>query len=221
MMVPAKDGACGGESPFENSKHDSRCQDAKFNECSECEALIVSNRSNFPVKVDTTLTGSGFSESGNTAMFGFCGKASGKKAAAFTTVCQSLEPGENCIRRFQFCPEQAGVSRAQLRVNVTDSGSSRTTMFTLVGKADYSQALAAADAVRKKHLPELLKIPNVKRVSLSQVNGKILINVEVGSGPDDDKQPQNVRLARHIAPPKLDGYSVEVTEYVSPPGVAY
>jgi hypothetical protein len=67
--------------------------------------------------------------------------------------------------------------------------------------------LRAADEARRRHLDELKKISHVADVVLDPKDHDILIDVEV----DEDGSLDKVRRA---APPKIEGYDVEVTRYV-------
>src|SRR6266852_6368930 len=99
-----------GMLPVETSQHLSQCQDAKFNECSGCASLVVSNQSGAPIKVKTRLAGSAFSKSSEGGMFLFGGN---RKGVLYLPCGGWIAPGGSCSTSFQFCPQQSGVSRGQ------------------------------------------------------------------------------------------------------------
>jgi hypothetical protein len=67
--------------------------------------------------------------------------------------------------------------------------------------------LQAADEARRRHLDELMKIPHVAKVDLDPKGHDIFINLEVEQDASLDK-------VRRAAPPKIEGYDVEVTTYI-------
>ncbi|MGH7841040.1 MAG: hypothetical protein ACREQT_05895, partial [Candidatus Binataceae bacterium] len=71
-----------------------------------------------------------------------------------------------------------------------------------------------AEDVRKRHLAELMAIPKVHRISLDQSDDQILIDVEVEQNADGSKTPDDIEEVRRQVPPTIEGYEVEVTEYV-------
>lgn len=94
-----------------------------------------------------------------------------------------------------------------MKVITREGTKPRTTTFDLIGDALYSPELQAADEARRRHLDELKKIPHVVKVEVDPRDGDIFINVEVEEDASLDK-------VRRAAPPKIEGYDVEVTQYV-------
>jgi hypothetical protein len=187
---------------------ESRCGSAKFQECSEsCDTVGVTNNSNTTVDVKVEFSGTGFSEE-DTSGFGFmgsCDDINGEQHGfSKPDSCDHLLPGKHCAALIRFCPQQSGISRGHVKVTLTGSGKPRTTTFNLVGDANYTPELQAADEARRRHLDELMKIPHVETVTLDPKDDDIFIDVQV----DDDGSVDGVRRA---APPKIEGYDVEVT----------
>lgn len=83
-------------------------------------------------------------------------------------------------------------------------GSARVSAANLAQASDLEKATADAEAVRKRHLAELMKIPHVTGVAIaSGPYGNTIFQIEV------DK-PENVpEVERHV-PSKLEGYDVDV-----------
>jgi hypothetical protein len=89
-----------------------------------------------------------------------------------------------------------------IAVNIVRS--SCTASAEMVAQAsDLQKAEADAEAVRKRHLDELMKIPHVTGVSLDVGSSEIIIDVWV------DK-PANVSEVERRVPSKLEGYDVDV-----------
>jgi hypothetical protein len=63
--------------------------------------------------------------------------------------------------------------------------------------------IQAAEDVRQRHLPEMLKIRHVVNMGIDLRNSDITFNVQV------DKE-ENVPQVERMVPPKLEGYDVEV-----------
>ncbi|MGO9453688.1 MAG: hypothetical protein ACLQDV_21955 [Candidatus Binataceae bacterium] len=211
------------------------CATARFEECSSCKNIVVTNDSDSPAKVQVEISGAGFSTAN-----------SGGRWAAYNGIrvpgpCGGdLAPGERCSDRIQFCPEQSGVSAGQVKVTIGEVPNQQTATYDLQGTAVYSPELEAADKIRQSHLAELMKIPHVAKVELDRSGPDILINVEVDQEPDagdskapadaeneqndqeDDANasPRNIEAVRRALPPKIDGYEVEVTEHEET-GVGY
>ncbi|MGO9607530.1 MAG: hypothetical protein ACLQAT_29720 [Candidatus Binataceae bacterium] len=206
------------------------CATARFEECSSCKNLVVTNDSDSPAKVQTEISGPGFSNRGGMNAFGSL-DSSGHRGHS---GCDGeLAPGEHCWDSIQFCPEQSGTSTGQVKVTIGDSPNQQTSTFDLQGTAVYGSELEAADKVRQNHLAELMKIPHVAKVELDRSGTDILIDVEVdgdadaGSSntsadaqndqndqeEDTDETAHNIESVRRALLPKIDGYEVEVTEY--------
>ncbi|MGO9454352.1 MAG: hypothetical protein ACLQDV_25385 [Candidatus Binataceae bacterium] len=199
---------CGGSMPPQKSQ--SQCGTAKFKECASCETIVISNGSDHSIHPDIEVSGPGFSQPGGGALGVLCAKPGPNQKGRTSNSCYSLAPGDNCYANIDFCPEQSGVSRGQVKVRVGDNSQSMT--FTMVGTADYSPALQAADAVRKRHVSELMKIPKVHEVYLDQSGDKILIDVEVERN-EDGTTPDDIKEVRRKVPATIEGYQVEVTEF--------
>lgn len=90
-------------------------------------------------------------------------------------------------------------------LTVQKVGSNCTASAEEVAQASgLAQATQAAEAVRKRHLAELMKIPHVTGVAIgSGPYGETVLQVEV------DK-PENVPEVERQAPSKLEGYNVDV-----------
>ena len=98
----------------------------------------------------------------------------------------------------------AALAKAGKHKSVTIVGSSCTASAEMVAQAsDLEKATADAEAVRKRHLAELMKIPHVTGVSLDVGPSEIIIDVWV------DK-PANVSEVERRVPSKLEGYDVDV-----------
>ncbi|MGB0059687.1 hypothetical protein [Candidatus Binatus sp.] len=205
---------CDPSMPPPEAPTESRCKSAKFQECSDsCDTIAVTNNSDAAVEVKFEFSGVGFSEK-DTSGVGFWGSCLGpdgeERSYSNPDSCGHLLPGKHCAAAIIFCPQQSGTSRGQVKATITEGGKSRTTIFDLVADANYSPELQAADKARRRHLDELMKIPHVETVTLDPKdddNHDIFINVEV----DDDGSLDKVRRA---APPKIEGYDVEVTRYI-------
>ena len=190
---------------------EARCASAGFQGCSEsCDAIVVTNSSDVPVEVELNFSGAGFSEEDDSAIgfFGSCDGLNGE-ARSFSKPdsCSHLLSGKSCVVNVKFCPDRSGTSRGQVKVITKASGKPQTTKFELIGYALYSPELKAADEARGRHLDELKKIPHVADVVLDPKDHDIFIDVEV----DEDGSLDKVRRA---APPKIEGYDVEVTRYI-------
>lgn len=203
---------CDPSTPPPEPPAESRCTSAKFQECSRsCDTIGVTNNSDGPAEVKVEFSGAGFSEEDTSGFgfLGFCVRPNGEERGyAKPDSCDHLPPGKHCAAVISFCPQQSGTSRGRVTVTATEGGKSRTTIFDLVADANYSPELQAADEARRRHLDELMKIPHVESVTLDPKdddNPGIFINVEV----DDDGSVNKVRRA---APPKIEGYDVEVTQ---------
>ena len=204
---------CDGSIPVENPNSDSRCESAKFGKCSSCNSVAVTNNSEAPIDVEITLSGAGFSEAhGGGAFYSFdtaeCDGPNGPEERHFSgpNPCGHLLPGKSCSNDLEFCPEQSGASHGQVKVTVRGAGAPQTTTLGLIGSANYSPELQAADEARRRHLAELMKIPHVVKVELDPKGDDIFMNVEVEQGKSLDR-------VRRAAPPKVEGYDVEVTTY--------
>jgi hypothetical protein len=66
-----------------------------------------------------------------------------------------------------------------------------------------SPEIQAAEVVRRRHLPEMLKIPHVVNMGIDLRNSEITFNVQV----DEEENVPQVEL---MVPPKIEGYDVEV-----------
>jgi hypothetical protein len=217
---------CGYTIPTEGLAKEHSCGNAKFHDCSSCGTLVVSNYSGVSIDVEWESDGPGFQQSGDELESEESYDCNGKPRSCrdpnwrfgwrARTRCESLRPGDRCYEEIAFCPEQSGLSRGHLKV--TSHGpahvdgrseslweNTRTQVFDLVGTASYPRALEAAERVRKRHADELMKIPNVDRVDLQQVDRHILIDVQTKG--DIDK-------VRKAVPPSLEGYKVEVTKFI-------
>jgi hypothetical protein len=205
---------CDGTIPVENRNSDSRCESAKFDKCSSCNSVAVTNNSGAPIDVEIAVSGAGFSEAheGGASFYGDiaeCDGPNGPEERHFSgpNPCDHLLPGKSCSTDLEFCPEQSGSSQGQVKVTVRGAGTPQTTTFGLVATANYSPELQAADEARRRHLAELMKIPHVVKVELDPKGDDIFINVEVEQGKSRDQ-------VRRAAPPKIEGYDVEVTTYI-------
>jgi hypothetical protein len=160
--------------------------------------------------VELNFNGAGFSEEDESG-FNFAGVCDGptaeRQSFSKPVSCNHLLSGKSCVVRMSFCPDRSGTSRGQLKVVAIASGKPQTTTFDLLGDAIYSPELRAADEARRRHLDELKKIPHVADVVLDPKDHDIFIDVEV----DEDGSLDKVRRA---APPKIEGYEVEVTRYI-------
>ena len=202
---------CGENVQLSSPGGESSCGRAKYGECSDCNSLVVVNRTDAPVKLHIKIIGTGFAQPCTGGAFGFGGNCpSGKSIRlGFENDCgNSLGPGKICTQPVEFCPEQAGESRGEVRVSVTAGAEpSKLTVFDVAGFGDYTPELAAADEARRSQLDALMKIPFVAKVELDTANHDIAINVEV---TEDDKIDQ----IRRLVPPKIEGYRTEVTTYI-------
>ncbi len=217
---------CNPSVPQEKPSEEFRCASAKFHECSSCAPIVIANDSDASVTVELEFSGTAFSEEqfGAAVMLAQpihneCKAPDGGvgRSAALRTPCggrfRLLGPGQNCADIIEFCPDQSGTSRGQVKVRI-EGGTQQTITFSLIGEAIYSPELQAADEARRRHLDELMKIPHVAKVDLDPKNQDIFINVEVEQAPSGQNATQ-VRIdeVRRAAPPKIEGYDVEVTEF--------
>jgi hypothetical protein len=191
-----------------------RCASAKFQGCSpSCDAIVVTNNSNAPVEVALEFSGAGFSAERSGGMFLFgspnnCPNGAEKRPSLlFPDSCGKLAPGQSCKQNIEFCPEQSGTSRGQVKVITTASGKPQTTTFDLIADALYSPELRAADEARRRHLDELKKIPHVADMVIDPKDHDIFIDVEVDGDGSLDK-------VRRAVSPKIEGYDVEVTRHI-------
>ncbi len=205
---------CDGSIPVESPNSDSRCKSAKYGDCSSCNSVAVTNNSDAPIDVEIAVSGAGFSEAheGGAFLYGSiteCDGPNGAEERRFSgpNPCGHLLPGKSCSNDLEFCPEQSGSSHGQVKVTVRGAGTPQTTTFGLIGSANYSPELQAADEARRRHLAELMKIPHVVKVELDPKDDAIYINVEVERGKSLDQ-------VRRVAPPKVEGYDLEVTTYM-------
>ncbi|HEY9156692.1 hypothetical protein [Candidatus Binatus sp.] len=201
---------CGPSMPPPKPSAESRCASAEFQKCSSCDTVAVTNNSDAPVEVKLEFSGAGFSEedTSGTGSWGLGESPNGEERdCSKPDPCGHLLPGKRCAAEIRFCPEQSGASRGQVKVIIGKGGKSRTTTFDLVADASYSPELQAADEARRRHLDELTKIPHVAKVELDPTDDGIFINVEVEEDASLDK-------VRRAAPPKIEGYDVEVTRYM-------
>lgn len=190
-----------------------RCESARFQQCGSCNTVVVQNNSSVSANVEFEFDNPGFSKErfpGAGETLGTACKSSNGAAGrpfSYDFDCDSLGPGETCKQDIQFCPDRASTSRGRMKVIATANGKSQTITADLIGDALYSPELQAADEARRSHLDELMKIPHVAKVDLDPKGHDVFINVEV----DDDGELDKVRRA---APPKIEGYDVEVTRYI-------
>ena len=217
---------CSDTIPSKGLAKGHSCGNAKFHECSSCGTLVVSNSTGVSIDVELESDGPGFQQSGDELESEESYDCNGKPRSCrdpnwrfgwrARTRCESLGPGDRCYEEIAFCPEQSGVARGHLKVTSHSPArvdgrseslweNTRTQVFDLVGTASYPPALEAAERVRKRHADELMKIPNVDRVDLQQTGLAILIDVQTKG--DIDK-------VRNAVPPSLEGYKVEVTQFI-------
>src|SRR5208282_318817 len=141
------------------------CASARFEECSSCKNIVVTNDSDSTAKVQVEVSGAGFSNRGGMNAFGSLDNSGHRGHSG----CDGeLAPGEHCWDNIQFCPEQSGVSTGRVKVTIGDSPNQQTSTFDLAGTAAYSPELEAADKVRQSHLAALMKIPHVAKVELDR-----------------------------------------------------
>jgi hypothetical protein len=206
---------CDTSIPLSGNSAPAKCASTKFQGCSQsCDAIVVTNSSDALVEVELEFSGAGFSADQSGGMFRFgspdCdgpNRAEKRMSLLFPDSCAKLAPGQRCKQNIEFCPEQSGTSRGQVKVITTTSGKPQTTTFEVIGDAIYSPELQAADEAQRRHLEELKKIPHVADVVLDPKDHDVFIDVEV----DEDGSLDKVRRA---APPKIEGYDVEVTRYI-------
>jgi hypothetical protein len=79
-------------------------------------------------------------------------------------------------------------------------------------QSEAAQEMQDAEAVRQRHLPDLMKIPHVVGMGIGLSGLEIAFDLEVD-------QEANVPQVERLAPPKIEGYDVEVVE--APRGVGY
>src|SRR6266481_2501804 len=110
-----------------------RCASAKFQGCSQsCDAIVVTNNSNGPVEIELEFSGAGFSaeQSGGMFLFGSpnnCPNGAEKRPSLlFPDSCGKLAPGQSCKQNIEFCPEQSGSSRGQVKVITREGTKPRT-----------------------------------------------------------------------------------------------
>ena len=217
---------CSDTIPSKGLAKGHSCGNAKFHDCSSCGTLVVSNPTGVSIDVELESDGPGFQQLAD-GLEGHNYDCNGKPRSCrdpgwrydwgAVTPCDSLGPeGGRCYEEIGFCPEQSGVTRGHLKVTIHSParvngrskspwGNTRTQVFDLAGTASYPPALEAADRVRRRHADELMKIPNVDRVDLQQAGRHILIDVQTKG--DIDK-------VRKAVPPSLEGYKVEVTQFI-------
>jgi len=206
---------CDTSMPLSGNSAPAKCASTKFQGCSQSrDAIVVTNNSDVPVEVELEFSGAGFSADQSGGMFRYgspdCdgpNRAETRPSLLFPDSCGKLAPGQRCKQNIEFCPEQSGTSRGQVKVITTTSGKPQTTTFEVIGDAIYSPELQAADEARRRHLDELKKIPHVADVEIDPKDHDIFIDMEV----DEDGSLDKVRRA---APPKIEGYDVEVTRYI-------
>jgi hypothetical protein len=206
---------CDPSAPREKPPENFRCASTKFQKCSSCDSVVVANDSNAPVKVDVEFSGAGFSEKMHPGLFESLGtnncdgpNGAVKRSVGFENPCVGhLLPGLNCVENIEFCPDQSGTSRGKVKVIIGEGRKAQTSTFDLIGDAIYTPELQAADEARRRHLDELMKIPHVVKVEIDPRDGDIFINVKVEEDASLDK-------VRRAAPPKIEGYDVEVTRYI-------
>jgi hypothetical protein len=206
------DWICGAGGPPTLPGSQASCGSAKFGKCSDCQGMLIQNRSHSPVKLAIQITGPGFGRKCTGAVIGFTQCSSGKNLGwvSGTKDCgASLDPGKSCLLpSVEFCPRQAGPARGAMLVSVSDSsGAHRELRFPLVGSGDYAPELAAADQAIHRHLDELMKIPHVANVKIDNSDNEIVIDVEVTQGHPIDP-------VRRAVPPEIGGYWTEVTTYI-------
>jgi hypothetical protein len=197
------------------SRTKSRCENAKFDETSMCDTVVITNGSNEAVRVTLQMTGSGFekleppNQPGSIALapgvFYSCGPTGEQRT--IDNRCDTLEPGHSCYQNIEFSPRDSGTSTGHIEIRVTGSGAPIPKSYELVATAEYPPDLAAADQVRKAHLDELMRIPHVVRVSLDNSGDEIVIQIEVAHEEDIQKVERQV-------PSKLDSYPVEVIQKI-------
>jgi hypothetical protein len=192
-----------GASP-ENSPTSRTCGTAKFEKCSQCGVVVVENGSGEPIKIEVQIIGSAFSDADVGQMVIGCRGGMAKGG------CALLAPGGRCFESIQFCPDQAALSQGRVGVSLHSSEGSRKMTFPLHGTANYSPELEVADAVRKRHLDELMKIPNVVKVELKRSKKEIVIEVLVAQ----DLESAEWDEVHRALPRELDGYKVEVGTFV-------
>lgn len=195
---------CGG--PVAGlSRTKSGCENAKFDETSTCDTVIITNDSSEQVKVELQVKGPGFEQPPNHwgGMFSYGGPRCNERA--IVECSEGLAPGLSCYQNLDFSPRDSGVSNGRVEVRVTGSGEPVTKSYDLSALAEYPPDLEAADQIRKAHLDELMRIPHVARVSLDNSESDIAIDVEVIHEEDIPKVERQL-------PPRLGGYRVEVTQ---------
>ncbi|MGH7001066.1 MAG: hypothetical protein ACREEA_06120 [Stellaceae bacterium] len=205
---------CGGSMPPDMTQNQSSCGIAKFKKCSSCRTIVIQNESADVVNPEIEVTGPGFDHSDAGLLMEACSAGSGEKGGSAENSCYNLAPGHRCFASINFCPEQSGISQGRVKVTVGKGSEASVAIFPVVGEADYSPELQAAEDVRKRHLAELMAIPKVHRISLDQSDDQILIDVEVEQNADGSKTPDDIEEVRRQVPPTIEGYEVEVTEYV-------
>ncbi len=201
--------ACGGPMPPDRTRVQSSCGTTKFKECSSCDTLVIRNDSSEVINPQIEIHGLGF-DHGDPGLL----KLACKKGSGAVDSCYDLAPGQNCFSSIHFCPEQSGLSRGQVKITGGSGSAVKVTIFTIAGRAIYSPQLQAAEVVRRRHLAALMAIPKVQRVSLDQSGGKIWIDVEVEQNHDGSKTAENIKEIQRKVPNKIEGYDVEVTEFM-------
>jgi|SRR5277367_760705 len=98
----------------------------------------------------------------------------------------------------RYCPSCAATLVAQNSSQSTDTEAAKETQ--------------AAEDVRRRHLPEMLKIPHVVNIGIEFKDSETIFNIQV------DKEA-NVPQVERMVPSKIEGYDV-VVEAV-PTGVLY
>jgi hypothetical protein len=189
---------------------ESRCPNAKFRECSSCDTVVVTNNSDAPVDVKIDVSGAGFSQRAESAQFfqprERCDGPNGgeERPMSNSPSCGLLPPATSCKEAIDFCPEQSGTSHGRVRVITSEGGRPQIANLELIGDGIYTPELQAADEARRRHLDELMKIPQVTRVELDPSGADIFIDLRVEGGASLDE-------VRRAAPAKIEDYQVEVT----------
>ncbi len=200
------DWKCGSAAPAEASQPKPDCGVAKSGETSSCPTLVITNGSGQKVTVVIQLGGLGFEEPPNHwgGIFDFGGPSCDERTME---PCEKgLAPGQSCYQNLDFSPERSGLRHGALEVLVTGGNTSTSKSYDLTGVGEYPPELQAIDAAIQRHEAELLRIPHVVRVSISD-SGDNAIQIEVTHEADIAKVESQV-------PSKLDGFPVEVIEKI-------
>lgn len=199
---------CGTAVPAQEPQKPA-CGIAKYRETSSCPTVVVTNDSSETIKVQVQLTGPGFERPGGGSVFGwgsFTDKGEKCEERTIDNTCESLAPGHSCAQGIEFSPERSGTNDGHIEVLVSGSGKTTSKAYDLVATADYPPELLAVDEVIKRHREELMRIPHVVRVSISDSDDGV-IQVEVAHEEDISKVERSV-------PSKLEGYAVQVVEEI-------